>query len=151
MGRNTYNRISFTVMLMLVLMMFLEPMLRCANSPDWPTDTWTKMSHLSCQWSQSTVASEMPPGSMSRSDTGNHLLVFRVRHDRHDRLAAATFGTTNKSKDGPTPKLWKFRLRNAHSEDRASEVHWLLLIDMTIFSTQLCLDGMNSRSSHVCE
>ena len=36
--RNTYNRISFTVMLMLVLMMFLEPMLRCANSPDWPTD-----------------------------------------------------------------------------------------------------------------
>eukprot|EP00439_Symbiodinium_sp_Y106_P012126 s4740_g1.t2 len=73
---NTYNRISFTVMLMLVLMMFLEPMLLCANEPNWPTDDCSHVTPLSRYW-------------------------------------YSVFGMI------------------------AMIVHWLLLIDMTIFSTQL--------------
>lgn len=74
--KNTYNRISFTVMLMLVLMMFLEPMLRCANSPDWPTDQCPEATAEIFYW---------------YSVCGMIAMI----------------------------------------------VHWLLLIDMTIFSTQL--------------
>ncbi|OLQ14529.1 Transient receptor potential cation channel subfamily V member 3 [Symbiodinium microadriaticum] len=74
--KNTYNRISFTVMLMLVLMMFLEPMLLCANEPNWPTDDCSHVTPVSRYW-------------------------------------YSVFGMI------------------------AMIVHWLLLIDMTIFSTQL--------------
>lgn len=74
--KNTYNRISFTVMLMLVLMMILEPMLRCAHSPDWPTDQCPEATQEIVYW---------------YSVCGMIAMI----------------------------------------------VHWLLLIDMTIFSTQL--------------
>ena len=63
-------------MLMLILMMIFEPMLACANAPDWPTD-------------------QCPEA------TANSLYWYSV------------FGMV------------------------AMIVHWLLLIDMTIFSTQL--------------
>ena len=48
--RNTYNRISFTVMLMLILMMVFEPMLACANAPDWPTDQCPEATANSLYW-----------------------------------------------------------------------------------------------------
>ena len=35
------------VMLMLVLMMFLEPMLLCANEPNWPTDDCSHVTPVS--------------------------------------------------------------------------------------------------------
>lgn len=74
--KNTYNRISFTVMLMLILMIILEPMLACANAPDWPTDQCPEATQETHYW---------------YSVCGMIAMI----------------------------------------------VHWLLLIDMTIFSTQL--------------